>query len=80
MTPSEFGRLQEGHEAMKLEITEMRVELAANTEITNQIKEVLEAARTGFKVIGWLGALVKWGAAIAAPVLVAMAAWHGYHK
>lgn len=80
MTPSEFGRLQEGHEAMKLDIAEMRVELSANTAITSEIREVLTAARTGFKVIGWLGSFVKWGAAIAAPVLAAMAAWHGYHK
>ena len=39
-----------------------------NTEITKDIKEVLDAARLGFKVIGGIGAAAKWIGSIATAI------------
>ena len=36
-----------------------------NTDLTQEIRDILDAARVGFKVLGGLGTLVKW----AGPVL-----------
>lgn len=49
---------------------EFATELKRNTDATEDIREILQAARLGFKVIGGLGAVFKWvgtlaGAAVA---------------
>lgn len=53
----------EAIESQLVENTRLTIE---NTEITKDIKEVLDAARLGFKVIGGLGSLAKWTGSIAA--------------
>jgi hypothetical protein len=79
MTPSEFGRLQQdanelkrGHADLNTRVEALKAELQANTavtretaEVTKDIKEVIDAARMGFKVIGGIGTIARWAGAIA---------------
>jgi hypothetical protein len=61
MTPSE--RLQEIEERLDrgaATMREFRTELAANTETTNEVRELLEAGKNGLKVLGWIGVGAKW--------------------
>lgn len=39
--------------------------LQQNTEVTIEVRDLLEAFRGGFKVLGWLGTGLKWTGAIA---------------
>ena len=52
---------------------QMQTELAKNTVVTTEVRDFLAAVRGGFKVLGWLGGLVKWAAPIAA---AAATLWH----
>lgn len=58
-------------------VTEMTQE---NTTITKEIKELLDAAKLGFKVLGGLGAALKWAAGIAAALAALYALLHGGPK
>lgn len=53
----------------------MEDSLKSNTEATNEVLEILVLGKSFFKVIGYFGSFVKWGAAILAPVI---AAWVAY--
>lgn len=68
------GELNEIH--LRLNAGEKRMQnieraLEDNTAITRDIKDILDAARVGFKVLGGLGAVFKW-AGIVAGALVAI--------
>lgn len=58
-------RLANGDRRMTL----MQGELTQNTLVTTEVRELLEAARTGLKVLGWFGLGVKWCGGIAAALL-----------
>lgn len=47
---------------------DLGVELKANTAVTAELRDIMAAARLGFKVIGWIGTLAKWAVALAVPV------------
>jgi hypothetical protein len=80
-------KLREGDRrmsSMESNIQELRGQMAANTLITaegkTEIREVLDilrAVKGGLKVIGVLGAAVKWVAAVAAAGLTLYSAWKG---
>jgi hypothetical protein len=53
----------------------MAVNLAANTEITKEVKELLELGRTAFRLADYVGRFVRWTCGIAAAVGAAYAAW-----
>lgn len=57
---------QKTHDAT---LAALRKELADNTELTNDIKELLSTARAGIRVLGWLGGAVKWLGALASAAL-----------
>lgn len=38
----------------------IEVELASNTEVTREVRDLMTAARVGFRVLGGLGTAVKW--------------------
>lgn len=38
----------------------IEVELASNTDVTREIRDLMTAARVGFRVLGGLGTAVKW--------------------
>jgi len=62
------ARLDKGSDRMD----RMQTELNANTEITREVRDLMNAARVGFKVLGGLGTAAKWIAAIAS---AAAAVW-----
>lgn len=47
-------------------IERIEVALKANTEVTEEVRDLLSAFRGGFRVLGWLGTGAKWIGAIAA--------------
>lgn len=47
-----------------------------NTAITRDIKDLLDAARMGFKVLGGLGVFIKWAGGIAAGLGALWAIFH----
>lgn len=42
----------------KLEV--LTTEVQANTTVTKEVHELLNAVRGGMRVLGWLGGLAKW--------------------
>lgn len=57
--------------AQKVSAAEMRMAalekaLGANTEITREVRDLLDALKGGMKVLGWMGTGLKWLGAIAA--------------
>lgn len=46
----------------------MRAELAANTSVTTEIRDLLTVGKSGLRIGGWVGSFVKWAGGIAAGV------------
>lgn len=72
-------RLTEGDsrmQSLEQQVLAMRTELARNTAKTDDIHDILVYARSGLKVLGGLGALVKWAGGIAAGVVAMWGLWH----
>ena len=70
-------RLDRGSKKMQEQadaIDAMRSELAANTTITAEVRELLALGRNGLKVLGWLGAVIKWAGGLATASLALYAA------
>jgi hypothetical protein len=44
----------------------LELALADNTQVTMDVRDLLDAFKGGFKVLGWLGTATKWLGAIAA--------------
>lgn len=65
-------RLLAGSKRMEL----MDAEMTRNTELTQDIRDLLAAFKGGFKVLGWLGAGVKWAGMVAAAVLALWTAFY----
>jgi hypothetical protein len=49
-------------------------ELASNTEVTREIRDLMTAARVGFRVLGGLGTAAKWVGMLATAGLAIWAA------
>jgi len=56
-------------QAMEAQIKANQDELARNTEVTEEIRDILQMGRAGLRVLGGLGAIAKWLGGIAAAVL-----------
>lgn len=65
-------RLDQGDKRMAA----IESEVAKNTAITNDIKEILDAVRLGLKTLGVLGAVVKWGGMVAGGIAALWALFH----
>jgi hypothetical protein len=57
-------------------MTAMQQEIADNTEVTKEVRDILQTFRTGFKVAGWIGTGAKWVASISAAVAGLWALFH----
>jgi hypothetical protein len=55
-------RLRRGSERMAA----LERGLSANTELTAEIRDLLELGRNGLRVLGYLGAVARWVAAVVA--------------
>lgn len=64
-------RLAEGTRRMdRIEVAQQK-----NNEDTAEILDIMRMARSFFKMTGYVGTFIKWGAGILAPVLAAWFAW-----
>ena len=68
---------------MEREVAELREEMANNTAITAQVKastdevyDILTAAKGAFRVLGWIGVAAKWIGIIAGAVTAAWILWY----
>lgn len=53
----------------------LRLDLERNTEATEDIRDVMQAARAGFRVLGWLGTALKVLATIGAALVTIIGIW-----
>lgn len=51
-------------------------ELAANSTITAEIRDILSAVKLGLKVLGSIGLIVRWAGFIAAACAAIYTSWH----
>ena len=80
------GQLEEIHQRLKAgdermaglerQVAENTALTRENTAITRDIKDLLDAARLGFKVLGGLGVFIKWAGGIAAGLAALWALIH----
>jgi hypothetical protein len=76
-------RLAEGDRRMadmERQIAAMREELRDNSEITQDIREILTAAKVGLRVLGGLGQLVKWLGIVAGGVAAIYGAYQALRQ
>lgn len=75
VTRSDLANVQRQLASGDLRMNAIESELRNNTALTADVKALLEAARVGLKVIGWLGSAAVWAGKIAAGVGAMYAAW-----
>lgn len=75
VTRSDLANVQRQLATGDLRMNAIETELRNNTAITADVKALLETARVGLKVIGWLGAAATWAAKLATAVGAVYAAW-----
>lgn len=57
------ARLDRGAEKMDEQADRLKsveAELRSNSETTREVRELLDAGKSGLRVLGWLGAAGKW--------------------
>ena len=69
---------------LHMRLTQLEMEVQANTRLTtglqqdlSEVLSILDAAKSGFKVLGVAGNVIKWTASIVAAVGAVWAAFHG---
>ena len=50
---------------VKDDVSAVKAEVSENTTLTREIRDVMTAARVGFKVLGGLGSAAKWAGKLA---------------
>ena len=58
----------------------IRNNLTENTKMTQDLVDILKAAKGFFQVLGWIAVVVKWVAAIVIPLVGLWATLHGLDK
>lgn len=66
------GRLDSGARRMNA----MQTELTANTQVTQEVRDILDTVRSGLRVLGGLGTIAVWVGKIAAAAAGVAALWH----
>lgn len=69
-------RLRSGDDRM----ASIQAELASNTSVTREIREVMIAARVGFRVLGGLGLAAKWLGMLITGALAIWGAWQTFRN
>lgn len=60
---------------MDARLRDIETELAANTKVTTEVREVLDTFKGGMRMLGWMGIAAKWIAGIAAAIGAVIAIW-----
>lgn len=76
-TPADLLPIYDQLKAGDIRMKVIEDQLAENNTLTAEIKDILDAAKLGFKVIGGLGLLLKWAAGLGAAIATIWAIWHG---
>lgn len=50
--------------------------LIENTEITAEIRDIMSTAKTGFRVLGWIGIAAKWLATMSLAISSVYGVWY----
>lgn len=75
-----IAKLDSGHADLRLDLVGIRIELSANTVVTTEVRDLLNAAKGAFKFFGGVGAVLKWiGIAAGAIVAVLTLIWTTLH-
>lgn len=56
----------------------VRQELARNSEVTEDIREILAAAKVGLRVLGGIGQAVRWLSIVATACVAIWGAWQAF--
>jgi predicted nucleic acid-binding protein len=75
VTRSDLANVQRQLGAGDVRMTNIESELKKNTELTSDVKALLDAARVGLKVLGWIGMAAVWAAKIATAIGAVYGAW-----
>lgn len=75
VTRADLANVQRQLASGDLRMNAIEVELRTNTDLTADVKVLLEAARAGLRVLGWLGSAAAWAAKIATAIGAVYAAW-----
>lgn len=75
VTRSDLANVQRQLATGDLRMNAIEAELRNNTALTADVKALLDAARVGLKVIGWLGTAATWFAKVATAIGAVYAAW-----
>jgi hypothetical protein len=83
-TQEDLSKVDRRLASCELEVSNMNKMLAANTVMTAETKEVLDAVKAGLLVLGYIGKAAQWAARLATAVAAIYAAWqlirHGQSK
>jgi len=60
------------------ELAEIRKELAENTSITRELRDILVTVKSGAHMFGWIGSAIKWISGVVAAGVALWAAF-GHH-
>lgn len=74
--PHELANIRSRLEEGTVRMDRMEAEIKANTDLTREMRDLMEVGRAGFKVLGWVGHAAKWVAGVGAAVTAIYAAWH----
>lgn len=62
--------------SMERRLRQLEQQLSDNTTITSEVRDLLQAAKAGMKVLGWLGAVAKWCGGVAGACVAIYTAWY----
>ena len=67
--------LERSNRLLTEQLIGLRLDLERNTEATEDIRDVMQAAHAGFRVLGWLGTALKVLATIGAALVTIIGIW-----
>jgi len=64
--------------ALERRLTDIELDMRKNTDLTQEIRDVMTAAKVGFKVLGGVGIAVKWAGIVAGGALALYTAFYTF--
>ncbi|MGH8539591.1 MAG: hypothetical protein ACRETW_03705 [Stenotrophobium sp.] len=62
---------------MEHDVRDLRTQLEENTALTKEVRDLMDAIRTGMRAMNWLGNAAKWLLGLGASLAVIWGALHG---
>lgn len=75
VTREDLASFQRQQTTTDLRMTALEAQLQINTSITASIRDILEAAKFGLRVLGVIGTLVTWLAKVIGAIVAIYAGW-----